>query len=219
MPKTELDFVHRYIPPNQDAEAVAGITLLALHGTGGDETDLIPLAQAVLPGSGVLSPRGKVLEGNAPRFFRRLAEGVLDQEDLRFRTGELVRFIEAASAEYGFDRGSVVAVGFSNGANIAASILLRESNVLRGAALLSPMLPFEPESTPDLSETDVFIGAGRADPLVPVEQVKLLADLLKTGGANVTVHWDQGGHTITPSELKAAQKWATGLVEAAEQFR
>ena len=219
MPRTELDFVHRYIPPNQDAEAVAGITLLALHGTGGDETDLIPLAQAVLPGAGVLSPRGKVLEGNAPRFFRRLAEGVLDQEDLAFRTGELVRFVEAASAEYGFDRGSVVAVGFSNGANIAASVLLREPNVLRGAALLSPMLPFEPEATPDLSETDVFIGAGRADPLVPVEQVKRLADLLKTSGANVTVHWDQGGHAISPSELKAAQKWAAGLVEAAEQFR
>ncbi|HEX3302447.1 MAG TPA: alpha/beta hydrolase [Thermomicrobiales bacterium] len=219
MPRTELDFVHRYIPPNQDAEAVAGITLLALHGTGGDETDLIPLAQAVLPGAGVLSPRGKVLEGNAPRFFRRLAEGVLDQEDLKFRTTELVRFVEAASAEYGFDRGSVVAVGFSNGANIAASILLREPNVLRGAALLSPMLPFEPESTPDLSETDVFIGAGRADPLVPVDQVKRLSDLLKTSGANVTLHWDQGGHTISPSELKAAQKWAMGLVEAADQFR
>ena len=219
MRESTLDFVHRYIPPNPDADGVSGITLLALHGTGGDETDLIPLAQAILPGAGVLSPRGKVLEGNAPRFFRRLAEGVLDQEDLKFRTGELVQFVEAASAEYGFDRASVVAVGFSNGANIAASILLRHPNALRGAALLSPMLPFEPESTPDLGETDVFVGAGRADPLVPVEQVKHLADLLKSGGANVTVHWDQGGHSISPSELRAAQKWAASLVEAAEQFR
>jgi predicted esterase len=167
----------------------------------------------------VLSPRGKVLEGNAPRFFRRLAEGVLDQEDLAFRTGELVRFVEAASTEYGFDRASVVAVGFSNGANIAASILLRKADVLRGAVLLSPMLPFEPDATPDLTETDVFIGAGKADPLVPVAQVERLAAILRAAGATVTVHWDRSGHTITPAELKAAQKWAAGLVEAAGKFR
>jgi predicted esterase len=218
MTDTSLDFVHRYIPPNPEAEAVAGVTLLALHGTGGDETTLIPLAQAILPGAGVLSPRGKVLEGDAPRFFRRLAEGVLDQEDLAFRTGELARFIEAAAAEYGFDPGSVIAIGFSNGANIAASLLLREAGALMAAALLSPMLPFEPDETPDLSETSVFIGAGRSDPLVPVPQVKRLADLLRSGGAEVTLHWDAGGHTISKSELQAAQAWAAGLVQAAEEL-
>src|SRR6476469_3327243 len=148
----------------------------------------------------------------AVRKSDRHHAGAIEPVLSRRRLDELVQFVEAASAEYGFDRASVVAVGFSNGANIAASILLRYPNALRGAALLSPMLPFEPESTPDLGETDVFIGAGRADPLVPVEQVKHLADLLKSGGANVTVHWDQGGHTISPSELKAAQKWAAGIV-------
>ena len=218
MPETPLDFVHRYIPPNPEAEAASGVTLLALHGTGGDETTLIPLAQAILPGAGVLSPRGKVLEGDAPRFFRRLAEGVLDQEDLGVRTGELARFIEAAAGEYGFDPGSVIAVGFSNGANIAASLLLREAGVLMAAALLSPMLPFEPDTTPDLRETSVFIGAGRSDPLVPVPQVERLAEVLRSGGAEVTVHWDAGGHTISKSELQASQKWAAGLVQAAEEL-
>lgn len=219
MSDSPLDFVHRYIPPRPDTEAVAGITLLALHGTGGDEKDLIPLAQSILPGAGVLSPRGKVSEGGAARFFRRLAEGVLDQEDLAFRTGELVDFIAAASRQYGFDRNGVVAVGFSNGANIAASILMRNPGVLRAAVLLSPMLPFEPESQPKLDGTDVFIGAGKTDPLVPVDQVKRLEKILRAGGAEVTVHWHQTGHTITQEELKAAQEWAARLVDTAEQFR
>ena len=219
MSDSPLDFVHRYIPPRPDTEAVAGITLLALHGTGGDEKDLIPLAQSILPGAGVLSPRGKVSEGGAARFFRRLAEGVLDQEDLEFRTGELVDFIAAASRQYGFDRNGVVAVGFSNGANIAASILMRNPGVLRAAVLLSPMLPFEPESQPSLDGADVFIGAGRTDPLVPVDQVKRLEKILRAGGADVTVHWHPTGHTITQEEVRAAQEWAARLVDTAEQFR
>jgi phospholipase/carboxylesterase/glyoxalase family protein len=219
MSDTPLDFVHRYIPPHPDAEVASGITLLALHGTGGDESDLIPLAQSILPGAGVLSPRGKVSEQGAARFFRRLAEGVLDQEDLAFRTGELVEFITAASRQYGFDRNGVVAVGFSNGANIAASILLRNPGVLSAAALLSPMLPFEPEEQPALEGTAVFIGAGKTDPIVPVDQVKRLEKNLRAAGASVTVHWHPTGHTITQDELKAAKAWAAELVGAAEQFR
>src|SRR5690606_6783393 len=139
--------------------------LLLLHGTGGDESDLLPLGRTILPGAGMLSPRGKVLECGAPRFFRRLAEGVLDQEDLAQRTDELGRFATAAAEAYGFRPDGVVAVGFSNGANIASSLLLRQPGILRGAILLSPMVPFEPELLPDLAGTFVFIGAGRRDPI------------------------------------------------------
>ena len=216
MTEAPLDFIHRYIPPAPDGEGAAGITLLALHGTGGDESDLIPLAQSILPGAGVLSPRGKVLEGGMPRFFRRLAEGVFDQDDLRARTAELVAFIDGASTTYGFDRASVVAVGFSNGANMAASVLLRNPGVLRGAALFSPMLPFAPDPSPRFTDTSVFIGAGSADPMVPAEQAKRLADVLTGGGAELTVHWHEGGHTITQPELAAAQHWAQSLLPPAE---
>ena len=174
-----LGFIHRYEPADPK---VGSSTLLLLHGTGGDENDLIPLGRALLPGAGMLSPRGKVLEGGAPRFFRRIREGVFDQEDLARRTEELAQFIDAAAAKYDLDKEHIIAVGFSNGANIAASLLLRRANVLRKAVLLSPMVPFEPDPLPDLSETSVFIGAGRADPLVSSEQVGRLADLLRRAG-------------------------------------
>ena len=148
-----LGFVHRYVPPTAGAELAGRTTLLLLHGTGGDEEDLIPLGRALRPGAGMLSPRGKVLERGAPRFFRRLAEGVFDQEDLARRTEELAEFIEAAAKTYKLDRDGIVAVGFSNGANIAASLLLRRPGLLRRAVLLSPIVPFEPDTPPDLSGT------------------------------------------------------------------
>lgn len=201
-------FIHRYDLP--DDQAAGGPTLLLLHGTGGDETSLLSLGQALAPGAGLLSPRGNVSEGGAPRFFRRLAEGILDQEDLAFRTAELARFIAAAATEYGFDPGRVVAIGFSNGANIAASLLFRNPGVLHGAALLSPMLPFEPDTSPDLSGTRVFIGAGQADPLVPVVQVETLASLYEVANAEVSVHWEAGGHQITMTEIDAARTWLNG---------
>ncbi|HEU4566033.1 MAG TPA: VOC family protein, partial [Gemmatimonadaceae bacterium] len=202
-----LGFVHRYIPPSAGGELAGSTTLLLLHGTGGDEEDLLPLGRLLLPGAGMLSPRGKVLERGAPRFFRRLAEGVFDQEDLALRTEELARFVEAASRTYELERDGIVAVGFSNGANIAASLLLRRPGLLRGAVLLSPMVPFEPETVPDLAGTSVFIGAGRSDPIVPVAQVERLAALLRQGGADVTVHWEPGGHALTRSEAEAARQW------------
>jgi predicted esterase/catechol 2,3-dioxygenase-like lactoylglutathione lyase family enzyme len=202
-----LGFVHRYVPPTAGAELASGTTLLLLHGTGGDEGDLIPLGRALLPGAGMLSPRGKVLERGAPRFFRRLAEGVFDQEDLARRTEELAQFIAAAARTYALERDGIVAVGFSNGANIAASLLLRRPGVLRGAVLLSPMVPFEPDARPDLTGTSVFIGAGRADPIAPPEQAERLADLLRQAGAGVTVHWEPGGHTVTEREVDAARQW------------
>jgi predicted esterase len=200
------DFVHHAVP----ARGVAA-TLLLLHGTGGDERDLVPLGELLLPGAALLSPRGQVLERGMPRFFRRHAEGVLDLEDLAARTAGLSRWVTAALAHYALPP-RVVAVGFSNGANIAASMLLRGTGVLHGAALLSPMLPFEPEALPALAGTRVFIGAGRADPLVPAAQAQRLADVLGAAGAEVTVHWTPGGHGITPDEVEAAQRWmaATG---------
>jgi phospholipase/carboxylesterase len=207
MSVSELGFVHRYIPATIGAGAAGGVTLLLLHGTGGDENDLIPLGQALLPGAAILSPRGKVLEGSAARFFRRLEEGVFDQEDLALRSEELARFLGLAVASYGLDRDQVFAVGLSNGANIATSVLFRRPGLLRGAVLLSPMVPFEPDAPPDLAGTDVFIGAGRTDPIAPPDQAERLATLLRQSGADVTLHWHPGGHAISNSELEAARRW------------
>ncbi|GJG89768.1 glyoxalase [Gemmatimonadetes bacterium T265] len=202
-----LGFVHRYVPPSDAVRGARSATLLLLHGTGGDEEALLPLGRQLLPGAALLSPRGKALEAGMPRFFRRHAAGVLDQEDLARRTVELAEFVDRAAATYAFDRGGVLAVGFSNGANIAASLLLRRGAILRGAVLLSPMLPFEPAAVPDLRGTVVFIGAGRDDPLVPAAQVERLAEVFREAGAEVTVHWELGGHGVTAREIEAAHVW------------
>jgi len=214
-----LGFIHRYIPAAAGAELASGTTLLLLHGTGGDEEDLIPLGRALLPGAGLLSPRGKVLERGAPRFFRRLAEGVFDQEDLARRTEELAQFIEAAAKTYELNRDGIVAVGFSNGANIAASLLLRRPGLLRGAVLLSPMVPFEPATLPDLTGTSVFIGAGRADSIAPPAEAEHLAELLRRAGAAVHIHWEPGGHTLTDGEVEAARQWLSQSVVERPQER
>ena len=209
-----LGFVHRYVPPNEDGELAGATTLLLLHGTGGDEEDLLPLGRELLPGAGLLSPRGKVLERGAPRFFRRLAEGVFDPEDLARRTDELGSFIAAAATTYRLERDGIVAVGFSNGANIAASLLLRRPGLLRGAVLLSPMVPFEPDVLPQLDGTSVFIGAGRSDPIAPPAQAERLAELLRSAGADVTLYWDAAGHTVTQGELDAARQWITRVARS-----
>jgi phospholipase/carboxylesterase/glyoxalase family protein len=192
---------------------------LLLHGTGGDEDDLLPVGRELLPGAGILSPRGRVLERGAPRFFRRLAEGVFDQEDLARRTDELAEFVEAATRTYNLERDGVVAVGFSNGANIAASVLLRRPGLLRGAVLFSPMVPFEPETLPRLDGTAVFIGAGRSDPIAPPLQAERLAALFREAGADVTLHWDAGGHTLTRGELAAAREWMVKCLTVAAEKR
>lgn len=207
-----LGFVHRYHPSTTHAERAARTTLLLLHGTGGDEDDLIPLGHSLLPGAGILSPRGRVLEGGAPRFFRRLAPGVFDLDDLARQTDALAEFVDAAAKTYRFDRDRVIAVGFSNGANVAASLLLRRGAHLRGAVLLSPMLPFEPETLPDLGGVSVFIGAGERDPMASREIVERLESALREAGAKVTMHWTPGGHAITKEELAAAQEWMAGVV-------
>lgn len=202
-----LGYVHRYLPPSAGSALAGGTTLLLLHGTGGDENDLMPLGRALLPGAALLGVRGNVSEHGAARFFRRLAEGVFDQEDLTRRTAELAEFIMSASRVYHLDQERLVAVGFSNGANIAASLLLRDGGVIRRAILFSPMMPFEPDRLPVLAGTAVFIAAGRKDAIVPVQQVTRLSETLERAGASVTLHWGEGGHTITPAAVRAASEW------------
>ncbi len=203
MSSTDLGFVHNFVP----ATIPDAPTLLLLHGTGGDENDLLPLGRALAPGAALLSPRGQVLEQGMPRFFRRLAEGVFDTDDLIRRTHELAAFIGAASAAYGFDPSNLIAAGFSNGANIAAALLLLRPAILAGAVLLAPMVPLEPEQPPELSAKPVFIGAGRRDPLVPPENTERLAGILRTASADVTLRWHPGGHALTPDTVRAAAEW------------
>jgi predicted esterase len=181
--------------------------LLLLHGTGGDENDLLPLGRKLDERAALLSPRGKVLENGAPRFFRRYAEGVFDQEDLINRTHELAKFVEKAASEYDLDLERIFAVGFSNGANIAASLLLLHPGLLTGAILLRPMVPFEPENPPDLSETPVYLAAGRSDSIVPAENTEQLAELLREAGAEVQLDWQPRGHELGDAELEAARRW------------
>ena len=203
MQPSELGFMHIYEPA-----AVPGLsTLLLLHGTGGDEHDLLPLGRALLPGAGLLSPRGKVLERGMPRYFRRLREGVFDREDVVFRAGELARFVGEAAQAYGFEAGNVVGAGFSNGANIAAAVLLLHPGVLRRAVLLHAQLPLEPDEAPDLLGTGVFMGSGRADPLVPVAETERLAQTLRGYGATVDLHWQPGGHNLSAAEVQEARRW------------
>jgi phospholipase/carboxylesterase len=198
-----LGFAHRF-EPSTDATAP---TLLLLHGTGGDENDLLPLGRAILPDAALLSPRGQVLENGMPRFFRRLAEGVFDQEDLSVRTRELAEFINAASAHYGIDQARLFAVGFSNGANIAASVLLRLPDKLAGAILIRGMVPFVPKQPPDLREKPVLLLSGREDPIVPTDQPEQLAAIFKSAAADVTLHWEKAGHGLTQGDISTARDW------------
>ncbi|KKK39398.1 carboxylesterase [Mesobacillus campisalis] len=186
-------------------------TLLLLHGTGGDEQDLLPLAERIDPNASVLSVRGNVLENGMPRFFRRLAEGVFDEEDLVFRTKELNEFLDEAAAQYGFDRRSLVAVGYSNGANIAGSLLFHYQDALQAAILHHPMVPRRGIQLPELGGTSIFIGAGTNDPICPPEESRELGGLLEKAGASVELHWENFGHQLTLQEVEAAAKWYRAL--------
>jgi phospholipase/carboxylesterase len=197
----DLGFVHRFTPGTRPGAT----PVLLLHGTGGNEDDLLPFGAALAPGAPLLSPRGKVLENGMPRFFRRLAEGVFDLEDLRFRAAELADFVDEARRSYGLER--PWAVGFSNGANIAAAVLLLRPGTLAGALLLRPMVPLVPDSLPDLGGIPVEIVAGRADPIVSPQQSEALADLLRKSGAHVHVDWLPGGHGLTRADLDIGTQW------------
>lgn len=184
-----------------------GPTLLLLHGTGGTESDLLPLASVIDPNANVLSVRGNVLENGMPRFFRRLAEGVFDEEDLIERTEELHAFLNQASQELGFDRNQITAIGYSNGANIAASLLFHYKDSLENAILHHPMVPRRGIELPDLTGTGVFIAAGDNDPMCPPEEAEELKQLLTNAGAAVNLHWESNGHQLTMTEVKAAASW------------
>lgn len=196
-------FAHRYIPaPGPDA-----LTLLLLHGTGGDEHDLLELGHTLDDQAALLSLRGQVSEHGANRWFRRLAEGVFDTADLLARTDQLAGFITAAITHYRLDASRLVAVGFSNGANIAATLLLRHPRLLRAAVLFAPMVPLDDPPRVDLSGVGVFLAAGRADPIAPPEQAARLADQLADRGAAVELHWHPGGHGADPTTLTHARAW------------
>ncbi|QCR30894.1 alpha/beta hydrolase [Lysinibacillus sp. SGAir0095] len=181
--------------------------LLLLHGTGGDENGLLALADIVDPEASVLSVRGNILENGMPRFFRRLAEGIFDEEDLIFRTKELNQFLDDASKEYRFDRQNIVAIGYSNGANIAASLLFHYKDALKGAVLHHPMVPRRGIELPDLKDAKVFISAGTNDPICPQQESLELKQILDSAGASVEVHWEDRGHQLTMTEVQAAKRW------------
>ncbi|ASN07207.1 alpha/beta hydrolase [Virgibacillus necropolis] len=182
-------------------------TLLLLHGTGGTEEDLLPLADMIDPTASVLGVQGNVSEGGMPRFFRRLEEGVFDEEDLIFRTNELNEFVDQAAKDHGFDRNNVVAIGYSNGANIAASMLFHIANSLKGAILHHPMVPRRGLELPDLTDHPVFIAAGKNDPLCKPEESEELKELLEQGNAKVDLHWEMNGHQLSRAEVEKAAEW------------
>jgi phospholipase/carboxylesterase len=181
--------------------------LLLLHGTGGNEHDLLPLADMIAPEASILSVRGNVLENGMPRFFRRLAEGIFDEEDLVFRTNELHEFVNESANNYQFDRTKVVAIGYSNGANIAASMMYHHPKALHGAILFHAMVPRRGVELPDLINTSVFIGAGKRDPLIPLNETKELVNDLKKANAQVTEFWVDGGHQLVREEVEQARIW------------
>lgn len=182
-------------------------TLVLFHGTGGNEKDLLSLAEMLSPDSSVLGIRGNVLENGMPRFFRRLAEGVFDEADLIFRTHEIKQFLDEAAAQYGFDADNLVAVGYSNGANIAGSLLFHYKDIFRSVVLLHPMVPLRNVALPALNGVSIFIGAGTNDPLIASGETQELEEILKGAGADVTTHWGNQGHRLSAAEAEAARDW------------
>ena len=203
--RLQSDFIHEFVP------GISNRTLLLLHGTGGNERDLIPLGRELDSTAALLSPRGKVLENGMPRFFRRLAEGVFDVEDLKQRTNELADFVAAAVRQYRLAADRVVAVGYSNGANIATSMLLLQTEILRAAILFRAMVPLAPDNLPDLSSVRVWIGAGDQDPIIPASETQRLATLFRRGGADVTIRFAHATHGLTNDEVKMARLWLEEL--------
>ena len=203
--RPQPDFIHEFVPGK------SARTLLLLHGTGGNERDLISLGHELDPDASLLSTRGKTLENGMPRFFRRLAEGVFDLEDLRARTDELADFVASAVKHYEIKNEKIVSVGYSNGANIAASMLLLRPETLSAAILFRAMVPLTPDKQPSLSSVSVFISAGALDPIVPGSETKALAELLRAAGADVEVRFLQAGHELTAQDVDLAREWLRDL--------
>src|SRR5438045_2405400 len=205
MMRPQPDFIHTFVPGNSSR------TLFLLHGTGGNEQDLIALGHELDPSAALLSPRGKVLENGMPRFFRRLAEGVFDLEDLKYRTNELADFVAAAAQSYGFTTDQLIAVGYSNGANIAVSMLLLRPEIMRRAILFRAMVPLIPDTLPELPCVRVWIGAGDQDPIIPASEAQRLVEVLRRAGADVTIRFAKGGHGLTNDDVEAARNWLGAL--------
>jgi len=198
----QLGFIHRFIPPSSPSNP---ITILLLHGTGADENNMIPIGRMISPNAALLSPRGKVLENGMTRFFRRFAEGVFDQEDLKYRTNELAAFIKQASEKYKFELDRLVVIGYSNGANIAASIILRHPGLINEAVLFHPVIPFVPKKLPDLSSTRILVTAGKNDPIVRTDESENLKKLFENCGADVEIYWHDKGHNLRQEEIIKAK--------------
>lgn len=201
MSARELSFVHVFRPATKPGLP----PLLLLHGTGGDETDLVPLGEAVAPGAALLSPRGQVLERSAPRFFRRLAEGVFDEDDIRRRAGDLARFVGEAREAYGL--AAPIALGYSNGANIAAATMLLHPGALAGAALLRPMAPFAVSPVAKLDGAPALLLSGAADPIATPETVDRLEAAMRASGAAVEHVRLAASHGLTRQDMEMAARW------------
>ena len=195
------DFIYRFIPGTGDR------TLLLLHGTGGNEADLLPLGFAICPDASLLSARGKVLENGAPRFFRRLAEGVFDEQDVIARANELAEFVSAAAKKHDFDASKLVVVGYSNGANIASAMMLLGTLKPGGAILYRPMVPLSHPPQHQLENCRVLISGGRFDPIATSDQINALADLLRGRRAEVEVRVQESGHELTDADVEIARDW------------
>ena len=205
---TTLSFTHVHVSPR--AGTTVDRTVLLLHGTGGTERDLLELGANIAPGLRLLGVRGQVLEAGMPRFFRRLREGVFDEADIVRRAADLAAFIPEAAAAYGFDPAKVIALGHSNGANIAAAVMLLHPGVLSGGALLRTMVPLEPSTAPVLRGTRVLMAEGEFDPIIPRENAERLAGMLTAAGADVTLHWEQTGHSLTAADVAVTKTWMSG---------
>jgi predicted esterase len=201
-------YTHRFVPAT-----VPGLpTIVALHGTGGNEHDLIGLTQTIAPGCAIISPRGNVSERGMPRFFKRFAEGVFDLEDVQRRAGELASFVASAAINYQFDAKNVYALGYSNGANIAIATLLLHPQSLRGGIFLRAQTTYTPEVLPNLSGKALFIGAGRADQLIPATQSDELQQLLQRAGASTTLSWQNANHGLVQGDVEMAAGWFNALI-------
>jgi phospholipase/carboxylesterase len=199
-----MDFIHRFIPAENRSSARV---LLLLHGTGGNENDMVPIGRDLDPNAALLSLRGNVLENGMPRFFRRLAEGVFDEPDVIRRTNELADFLPKAAEQYEFDLKQLTAVGYSNGANIAAAVLLLRPGAITSAILLRAMVPLTPDTPPDLTGSRALICSGKCDPIIPVDNAERLAAMLREAGSDVTHRLADSGHQLVFDEIAAAKNW------------
>ncbi len=205
------EFIHQFVPGRLP------VTVLLLHGTGGDENDLLPVGRALAPGAALLSPRGKVAEQGANRFFARKAPGVFDENEIRRRAEEMVEWIAVAVKQYSLDPAKVYALGYSNGANIAMAVMLLHPGVIAGAVLLRPMKIIEPAPLPELGGAPVLIVAGKSDMLMPPREAEALTRLLTNAGAAVDFAMQDAGHDLTPQDFALGKKWFTQLFTAADR--